>query len=378
MKKSIINTFLLLSFGIVNLLGGCNASEEKIDEHKTQETKDTAVQVAVEIFPLQKGTLSTSYKIPGELMAFQQVDIYAKVSSFIKKLYVDVGSEVSMGQLLAVMEAPELNSQLSGAESRLHVQEAIYTASKANYDRLLETSKTPGTISPNDLDQATAKKNADFAQLAAASAAYKEIAETKKYLEIRAPFTGIITTRNVNTGAIVGPAGKGSELPLFTLQEQKKLRLIISVPEAVTSYLSKQVPVTFTVKGLPNEKFTGNINRMAGALDLKLRSERVEMDITNIDKRLLPGMVAEVSLPASTSDSTFIIPKTAIVNSTERIFVIRLSNGKAVWVAVKNGREADDKVEIYGNLAAGDSLVTTASEEIRDGSFIKTVVMKKH
>jgi membrane fusion protein (multidrug efflux system) len=378
MRKSIINTFLLLSYVIVSLLSSCNTAEEKIDEHKTQETKEAVVPVAIEIFPLQKGTLSTSYKIPGELIAFQQVDLYAKVSSFIKKLYVDVGSEVSMGQLLAVMEAPELNSQLSGAESRLHVQEAVYTASKANYDRLLETSKTPGTISPNDLDQAAAKKNADFAQLAAASAAHKEIAETKKYLEIRAPFNGIITARNVNTGAIVGPAGKGSELPLFTLQEQKKLRLIISVPEAVTSYLSKQVPVTFTVKGLPNEKFTANINRMAGALDLKLRSERVEMDVTNTNKRLMPGMVAEVSLPASTLDSTFIIPKTAIVNSTEKIFVIRLSNGKAVWVAVKNGREADDKVEIYGNLAAGDSLVTTASEEIRDGSFIKNVIMKKN
>ncbi len=354
----------------------CNHSEQKTAYDKTTQTQEPAAPVAIEVFLLQKGSLSTSYKIPGELTAFQQVDLYAKVSSFVKKLYADVGTEVKTGQLLAKMEAPEMNAQLSGAASRLHAQEAIYTASKANYDRLLETSKTPGTISPNDLDQAAAKKNADFAQLAAANSAYKEIADTKGYLEIRAPFNGIITARNVNTGAIVGPAGKGSELPMFTLQEQKKLRLIISVPEAVTRYLNKQSKVSFTVKGLPNEKFSASVSRMAGALDLKLRSERVEMDITNTDKRLLPGMVAEVIFPAAASDSTFIIPKSAFVNSTEKIFVIKISHGKVAWVPVKSGREADDKLEIYGELQTGDSLVTTASEEIRNGSAVKNIVLK--
>jgi len=355
---------------LTGLLSSCNSSEGKIEENKKQEVKE-AVTPAVEAFVLEKGILSTTFNIPGELVAFQQVDLYAKVNSFIKKLYVDVGSEVTTGQLLAVMEAPELNSQLAGAESRLQAQEAVYTASKASYDRLLETSKTPGTISPNDLDQAAAKKNADLAQLAAAKSAYKEIAETKNYLEIRAPFNGIISARNVNTGAIAGPAGKGSEMPMFTLQEQKKLRLVISVPEAVTGYLNNKVNVSFTVKSLPDEKFTAKIKRMAGALDLKLRSERVEMDVVNADKKLLPGMVAEVSLPAAAADSTFIVPKTAVVNAPEKIFVIKITGGKAEWVDVKRGRESEGKLEIYGKLSTGDSLLTTASEEIRDGSGIK-------
>jgi membrane fusion protein, multidrug efflux system len=374
MTKRIINRsitpVLCCVMMATGVLTSCNSSEGKTEEEKKQETKETAPPV-VEAFALQKGMLSTMYSTPGELVAFQQVDLYAKVNSFIKKLYVDVGSEVTTGQLLAVMEAPELNSQLAGAESRLQAQEAVYTASKAGYDRLLETSKTPGTISPNDLDQAAAKKNADLAQLAAAKSAYKEIAETKNYLEIRAPFNGIISARNVNTGAIVGPAGKGSEMPMFTLQEQKKLRLVISVPEAATGYLNNKVTVSFTVKGLPDEKFTAKIKRMAGALDLKLRSERVEMDVINTNKKLLPGMVAEVSLPAAAADSSFIIPKTALVNSTEKIFVIKLTHGKAEWIDVKKGRESDGKVEIYGNLSGGDSLITVASEEIRNGSLIK-------
>lgn len=324
---------------------------------------------ATETFALQKGRLSADLLTPGELIAYQQVDLYAKENSFVKKLYADVGSEVKSGQLLAVMEAPELTSSLSGAESKLKSQEAIYIASKANYNRLLETSKTPGTISQNDLDQADARQKSDYAQLEAARSAYNEIAETLKYLEIRAPFTGVISARNVNTGAYVGPSGKGSELPLFTLQEQKHLRLVVSVPEASTGYLTTAGVVRFTVKALPDRVFKARIKRLAGALDERLRSERVEMDVDNDDKKLLPGMVAEVNLPLPAPDSTFVVPQTAVVNSTQRVFVIRVTDHKAEWVDVKKGREENGKTEIYGNLQEGDRLVKVAGEEIRNGSF---------
>lgn len=306
-------------------------------------------------------------------MANQQVDLYAKVSSFVKKLYVDIGSEVKTGQLLVTMEAPELNSQLAGAQSRLGSQEAIYLASKSNYDRLFETSQTPGTVSQNDIDQAMAKKNSDLAQLESAKSAYKEIADTRNYLEIRAPFNGVISNRNVNAGAYVGPVGKGSELPLFTLQEQKKLRLVISVPEAYTGYFNKQVNVDFNVKALPDKKFTARVKRLAGALDEKLRSERIEMDVVNNKKELLPGMVAEVSITLPATDSTFIIPKTAFVSSTEKMFVIRMTDNHAEWVDVKKGRELGDKVEIFGNLRAGDHLISIATDEIRNGAPVENI-----
>ena len=348
-------------------LNCCTSAEKK------EPPKAAAEAPATEVFLLQKGKLSSAIQLPGELIAFQQVDLYAKVNSFVKKLYVDVGSEVHAGQLLAVLEAPELNSQLSGAASRLKAQEALYTASKANYDRLLETSKTPGTISPNDLDQAAARKNADLAQLESAKSAYKEIAETQNYLEIHAPFNGVITARNVNTGAITGPSGKGSELPIFTLQEQKKLRLVLAVPETAIPYLNNKTTVFFTVKGLPNEKFSATITRVAGALDSKFRSERVELDVSNSNKKLLPGMIAEVTLPTVAGDSSFVVPKTAVVNATEKVFVIKISNGKAAWVNVKSGREADGKTELYANLVVGDTLVKAGTEEIRNESVINKI-----
>lgn len=356
-------------FFIACAVFSCHSTKEK----QAEEVKKEDSVPSAEVISLQKGKLSSSLQIPGELIPYQQVDIYAKENSFVNKVYVDVGSEVRQGQLLVSMEAPEINSRLSEAQSNLKSIQAIYISTKAHYDRLLETSKTPGTISPNDLDQALAQVNSENARLQGAKAAFGAIAATRSYLNIKAPFGGVITARNVNAGAYVGPSGKGSDVPLFVLQEQKKLRLVISVPEMYTGYLSHQDAVSFNVKSMPDHKFTAKVKRMAGSLDERLRSERLEMDVINNDKKLLPGMYAEVHIPLPAKDSTFVIPKTALVASTEKVFVIRVVNQKAEWVDVKKGREADNKIEVYGNLNEGDQIIKTATDEIRNGSGIKNV-----
>lgn len=349
----------------------CNTKAEKQAENTPKE--DTVPPT--EVISLQKGKLASSLQIPGELLPYQQVDIYAKENSFVKSVFVDVGSEVRQGQLLVSMEAPEINSQLSEAQSNLQSIQALYVSTKAHYNRLLETSKTPGTISPSDLDAALAEVNSQNARLQGAKAAYGSIAATKNYLNIKAPFAGVITARNINPGAYVGPSGKGSDMPLFVLQEQKRLRLVISVPEVYTGLLSRRDAISFSVKSMPDQKFNAKVKRLAGALDERLRSERLEMDVKNNDKKLLPGMYAEVNIPMPAKDSSFVIPKTALVSSTEKVFVIRIVNQKAEWIDVKKGREAGDKTEIYGNLNAGDKIIKTATDEIRNGSEIKNVRM---
>jgi membrane fusion protein (multidrug efflux system) len=368
MKMHIRHIAYLVSLPVVIL--SCSSIQDKKKASGDHKAKEETTTPPATFFP-EKGILSSSLQIPGELLAFQQVDIYAKVNSFVKKLNADVGTVVKKGQLLATMEAPEINSQLSGAASRLQSMEALYIASKANYDRLLETSKTPGTISPNDLDIANARQKSDFAQFQSAKAAFKEMTDNRNYLEIRAPFNGVISARNVSAGAYVGPSGKGSELPLFTLQEQEHLRLALAVPEAYTSYVTAKSTVEFTVRSLPNQKFAAILARRAGAVDNRFRSEHIEMDVINKDKRLLPGMVAEINLVLPGRDSAFIVPKTAVVNSSERIFVIKVVNGKVKWITVKKGREANDKIEVYGNLSTQDTLIQTAGEEIRDDSPYK-------
>jgi membrane fusion protein (multidrug efflux system) len=361
-KSSAINIIKILM--VAATLQACgHKKEEKQAEMETTPTQD--------VVPLKKGVLSTSLDMPGELVAYQQVDLYAKVSSFIKKMNVDIGSEVQTGQLLATMEAPEYTAQLSGAQSRLRSQEALYFSSKATYERLLETSKTPGTVAPNELDLALAKQKSDFAQLESARAALREISDTRNYLQIRAPFDGIITARNVSAGAYVGPTGKGSDFPVFTLQEQKKLRLAISVPESYTGVLNNKNEISFTVKAFPGENFTARITRLAGALDTRLRSQRTEMDVINKNKKLLPGMVAEVHIPFSGTDGTFVVPAKAVLNSTQGVYVIKVTDNKAHWIPVRTGRSADNKTEVFGPLTEGDIIVKAANEEIRDDSDIK-------
>jgi membrane fusion protein (multidrug efflux system) len=353
------------------LLIACGPNKKEQDEQKQVQEQEAAVEVPpVVLAPVVKGKLSTSIAVPGELIPYQQVDIYAKINSYVKKLNADIGSQVHAGELLATLEAPEINSQLAEAESRIKQQEAVYFASKANYDRLLSTSKTPGTISQNDLEQAEAKKNSDLANVDAAKSAYKGVAANLAYLEIRAPFDGVITTRNVNQGAYVGPGGKTTD-PLFVLQDQTRLRLVVSIPEIYTSELSNKDFVNFNVRSLPGQVFKAQVKRLAGALDEKLRSERLEMDVFNKDKKLLPHMYADVNVPVPSNDSTFIVPKTAVVSSTEKVFVIRVTNHHAEWVPVQKGLQSGDSMEVFGKLKPGDQVVKNATDEIRDGSEVK-------
>jgi len=368
--NSMKNRKIFICTALVGLLAltyfsACSPSQAKED----QPVASTSLPVT-ETIQVQKGMLESSFQLPGELIAFQEVDLYAKVSSFVKKLYVDVGSEVKEGQLLVTLVAPEIVSQVAGAESRLKSQEAIYLASKATYDRLKETSETPGTVSQNDLDIAYARQKSDYAQLDAMKAVYQEMLATKDYLEIRAPFNGIISARNVSAGAYVGPAGTGSSLPIFTLQEQKKLRLVVSVPDAYSSNLENNPEVKFTVKSLVGENFTAKVSRKAGALDTRLRSQRIEMDVYNSDMKLLPGMIAEVVIPMNASDSTYIVPRSAVVNGTEKPFIIRIADHKAERVTVQTGRVANGSMEVFGALNPGDVIIKTASEEIRNGAAI--------
>jgi len=355
----------------LSLMVACGPSKQEKAEKQQEQKEEAAIEdPAVEVITAQKGKLSTSISVPGELMAYQEVDLFAKINSYVKKLWVDIGSEVHQGQLLVTLEAPEINSQLLEAQSRIKQQQAVYYASKATYDRLFNTSKTPGTVSQNDLEQAEAKKNSDLANVEAAQSAYKEVEDNLDYLQIKAPFDGVITTRNINLGAYVGPGGKSTD-PLLILQDQKHLRLVSSIPENYTAALKDKDEISFTVRSIPSQVFHAQIKRLAGAIDEKLRSERLEMDVYNKDNRLLPNMYADVSVPLPARDSTFIVPKTAVVTSTEKVFVIRIVNHHAEWVDVQKGFQSGDEMEVYGKLMPGDKVVKKATDEIRDGSPVK-------
>lgn len=358
---TILSAIALLFAGLLSSCGSQPATAAAA-------ASDTAV---VQTLSLTKEQLTTHMTLPGQLLPFQTVDLYAKVNSFVKDMFVDVGSRVHKGQLLATLEAPELEATLNESASLLHTQEAQYRTSKATYDRMYATSKIPGTISPNELEIARGKMSSDSANLAAAQAKYQESAAMQSYLQVKAPFDGVISTRNMYPGAYAGPAGKGSFIPLMTLQQQAKLRLVIDVPEIATSYFREGDTIHFTVQTKPGLTFPATVTRLAGSLDLQLRTEQLQMDVPNASRVLLPGMFAQVSLDLTNAQKQFVVPTTAVTGNSKQIFVIRVDNGKTEWLPVQKGREASGKVEIYGDLKEGDQLVASATDELKAGTQVR-------
>lgn len=346
----------------------CNVNEEK---NVSKEAAPMMMKNDFTTITLQKSNPVVKLKLAGEIVADKEVPLYAKVNSYVKRLQVDIGTEVKEGQVLIVLEAPEIQAQLAAIKSRWVAQEAIYIATKANYDRMFKASETEGTISRDALDQITAKKLSDEAQLTAAKSAYDELKVMEDYLIIRAPFSGLVTERNVDLGAFVGPNGKGADKPLLVVQTSGKLRLALSVPEANTPYLNLGDTIRFKVNSLPQKDYFGKISRKSGALSLKLRSERIEADLINTANELKPLMVAEAMINLHGQAPTFFIPKTALVESNLGIYVIRIENNKTKKVPVVKGRIMPDKFEIFGELNEGDHILLKASEEMEEGITVE-------
>jgi RND family efflux transporter MFP subunit len=307
--------------------------------------------------------------LPGEFTPYLGVAIHAKVAGFVQRVEVDRGSVVKEGQLLATIIAPELTAQRAEAEAKVQTaeaqqaeSEARVTAAQSTYERMKAASATPGVIAGNELIQAEkqldaerAKATADRSAVQAARAAVKAIQEVEAYLRVTAPFSGVVTTRNVHPGALVGTGE--SSLPMFELETVRRLRLVVPVPEAEVGGIVKGAQVAFSVPAYPNETFTGTVTRIARSIDAKTRTMPVELDVLNTDGRLAAGMYPAVKWPIRAKQPILLVPNSSVVSTSERMFVVRVKNGSAEWVDVKKGPTQGDLVEIIGPLHAGDTVL---------------------
>src|SRR5947207_12244959 len=195
----------------------------------------------------------------------------------------------------------------------------------------------------------------------------KSVSQNEAYLRITAPFDGVITERYVSEGNLVGPS---SAQPMVRIQEIARLRLVVHVPESAVGGVSVGDKTKFTVPAYPSEVFTGTVAREAGALDSKTRTMPVELDVDNADKRLKPGMFSEVQWEFKRPTPSLFVPGTAVVTTTERKFVIRVQNDEAQWVDVRVGQPLGNLIEVFGDLAAGQTVAARGTDEIRDKSKV--------
>jgi RND family efflux transporter MFP subunit len=354
-------------------------------DNATPATAAAPGPLTIDIVRVVEQPLDVELSLPGELTAYQMVAIYPRVTGFVKSVAVDRGSRVRAGDVLAILEAPELVAQRAEAESKLQSAEAQLAGARARADadtstfaRLKAASATPGVVAGNDVIIAEKTADASQSQIIAAQQtveasrqALNAIRDMEGYLRVTAPFAGVVTERNVHPGALVGPSSAaGAALPLLRLVENTRLRLVVPVPESYTSELKAGTLIPFSVAAYPGQSFSGKVARIAHAIDVSTRTMAVEVDVTNNDSRLAPGTFCQVRWPVRRSTPSLFVPSTSVATTTDRTFVIRVRGGKTEWVDVRTGLTSGPLVEVFGDLSAGDEVAARGTDELRPGTDV--------
>jgi membrane fusion protein (multidrug efflux system) len=345
----------------------------------------SAGPATIDVVKVVEQPLEVQLSLPGEITAFQSVAIYPRVNGFVKTVQVDRGSQVRTGQLLATLEAPELVAQRSEAQSKLQSAEAQLAgaqakadADRSTYERLKAAAMTPGVVAGNDVlvseksaDASRNVVNAATQNVEAARHAADAVRELEGYLRVTAPFSGVITERNVHPGALVGPAGGPGTAPMLRLIDNNRLRIVVPVPEAYTAEVTGGTEVPFTVAAYPGQTWTGTVARIARSVDVSSRTMAVELDVANTDGRLAPGTFCQVRWSVRRSGPSLFVPSGSVASTTDRTFVIRVRGGKTEWVNVRTGLTAGPLVEVFGELAAGDEIAGRGTDELRPGTEVR-------
>lgn len=352
---------ILLFFAVIS----CNEKQQNSTSQK-EATADSVMS-----FIVKRDSVQKTISLPGDLFPDENIQIRAKVQGYIKKLNADIGSIVRKGQVLALIDAPEINTRLQELNEKVSAAKAHYLSSKDYYDRIYTASQTDGVVAGNELEQRKNQMAADSSEYKAAvfaSSSYKQIGD---YLAIIAPASGIITKRNIDVGSFVGSA---NEKPLFELDNNSTLRLRVAIPEIYTGAILLNNTGELTTRSLPDKRFKTQLARKAGSIDNETRSEIWEFEVPNSDHQLLPGSYTDVKLHFVRPQKSFVIPTSAVVTTLERKFVIKVSDGTTKWVDVRAGFNMGDKQEIFGDLNEGDTLILKSSEELKEEKRVIPII----
>jgi RND family efflux transporter MFP subunit len=351
---------------------------------------------------VQRADLTRALAVTAEFKPYQEVDVHAKVAGYVKRIYVDVGARVKEGQLIAVLEIPELGDEVQNAqasvsksqeeirrcEAELQRSQSAHEVAHLAYSRLSDVSKSrPGLVAQQEIDDALGRDRVSEAQVATAKAALssaqqqllasqadlERVRALFAYAQIKAPFTGVVTKRYADTGSMVqtGISSETQTMPLVTLAQENLLRLVIPVPESAVSRIRLGSPVEVSVSAL-GRKFEGKVSRFADQVDLATRTMHTEVDVPNPNGELLPGMYASASLILSDAKNTLAVPVQAITRSESGAVVMLINKqNKLEERSVRMGLETPDQVEILSGLQEGDLVVVGNRSQLEIGMAVQ-------
>lgn len=339
-------------------------------EAKLARTTEAAAIPSVNVAHPKLGSASQEISLPGNTQAYIDTPIYARTSGYLQKWYFDIGARVQKGQLLAVIETPELDEQLQEANAQLknaqaNLQLAQITAKR--WQHLLETN----SVSQQETDQAVSDLASREALVASNEANVRRLQQLQAYEKIYAPFDGVITQRNTDIGDLIQAGENSPPRELFHLAAINTLRVYIPVPEVYTDAVRTGEKVTLTLDEYPNQTFTGTLVRNSDAIDPATRTLNVEVDVANPDGKLRPGAYVFVHLTVPPMQGAVTIPSNTLLFRAEGLRVGVVRNGHAQLVPITIGHDYGSSVEVLSGLHPSDAIILDPSDSLESGQAVE-------
>lgn len=357
---------VVLVIGIVVGVLSRKASENKLE----QTTQHDAVLSVVTVHPAVTGVAS-EIALPGNTQAFNDTPIYARTSGYLKQWYVDIGAHVRKGQLMAVIETPEIDQQLQVAQANAKSAQADLALANTTSERYQNLLKQD-SVSKQETDVAVSGASARLAALQAAEANVRRLQELQSFERVYAPFNGIVTARNTDIGALID-AGSGSAQPrdLFRIASIDRLRVFVPVPEIYAPAIHDGATATLTLDEYPGQAFTGTVARNSSAIDQNSRTLNVEVDVPNAAHKLLPGAYTFVHFKLPQAAQLLSVPANTLLFRAQGTQVGVVRDGRVHLKSVTIGQDNGSTLQIASGVQASDNVIVNPADSLAEGQLVR-------
>ncbi|WGS53807.1 efflux RND transporter periplasmic adaptor subunit [Paraburkholderia sp. D15] len=332
-------------------------------------TKQNATQYVNVVTPTQSAGSGNVTLLPGTLRGNVESPIYARSTGYLLHWYADIGAKVKQGQLLAELDTPEIDQELAQALAQRQQTSSSLGLAKSSLDRWQQLRQRDA-VSQQELDERQSTYTQDLANLAAADANVKRLQQLESFKRIVAPFTGVVTQRNVDVGDLID-AGSGTSRALFALAQSDPLRVYVQLPQAYAQNVSVGQNVVVTQAELPGQPFHGTITHISGAIDVPTRSLQIEVTLPNPDDKLRPGAYVQVAVPA-VAHAQLMVPGNALLFRAEgpRLAVVD-AQGNVQLRKIVIAQDLGQSLEIESGIEANDRVIINPSDSIADGDHVQ-------
>ena len=334
-----------------------------------QQTLERSV-AAVSVVHGRRAAPAEEVVLPGNAQAYVATPIYARTNGYLKKWYFDIGAHVKAGQLLAEIEAPEVDRQLDQARADLATAQANYELSSTTAERYQSLFKSD-SVAKQDVDDRVGDLHAKKAMVDSASFNVKRLEETQAFEKVYAPFDGVVTARNIDIGALINAGANAPGKELFDMAATSQLRVYINVPQQYSRDVRPGGRAELTLAEFPGRRFAGKIVRSADAIDPASRTLLTEVDVDNPTGELLPGAFVSVHLKLSSVASAVVIPVNTVIFRSQGMQVALVRDNKAILVPIVVGRDYGTELEVLSGVTAGDNIIENPSDSLTSGTDVR-------